>query len=352
LPDSAQITTARDQAILGRAIQERFPTYYKYFQTRSFVFRGRTIGNHNALLGRVDGVDGIKTGYIRASGFNLVTSVRRDKRHVVAVVLGGSSASSRDARMRQLLSEHMASAATKRTAPVIAESGAAKVEPRAASAQRAAPAAADAADPDKGGRRFDLASASSVPVHLDLPPAAQPPRAAPGSSDPIQPVLVKTFNVKGSGAIQPTAPPPFAGLPRASEPPRAAASATKGDALPPPPPGARPGVLGTLPVGVAMAAAPAEPAAPASQPVKPRPRNGWIIQVGAYPDEGEAKRKLDAVKSKAQRHLASADPFTEPTVKDGTTFYRARFAGLDKEQAEAACKYLKRNDVECVAIKN
>ena len=97
LPDDDQITTARDQSILGRAVQERFPRYYKYFSTRSFTFRGQSIGNHNRLLGRVEGVDGIKTGYIRASGFNLVTSVHRGNRYVVAVVMGGSSAGSRDA---------------------------------------------------------------------------------------------------------------------------------------------------------------------------------------------------------------------------------------------------------------
>ena len=88
LPDDDQVTTARDQAILGRAIQERFPRYYKYFSTRSFTFRGQSIGNHNRLLGRVEGVDGIKTGYTRASGFNLVTSVHRGNRYVVAVVSG------------------------------------------------------------------------------------------------------------------------------------------------------------------------------------------------------------------------------------------------------------------------
>src|SRR5262249_60631979 len=74
LPHDDQVTTARDQATLGRAIRERFPVYYKYFQTRSFVFRGETISNHNNLLGPVEGVDGINTGFIRASGFNLVTS--------------------------------------------------------------------------------------------------------------------------------------------------------------------------------------------------------------------------------------------------------------------------------------
>ena len=130
LPDDEQVTTARDQSILGRAIQERFPRYYKYFSTRSFTFRGQWISNHNRLLGRVEGVDGIKTGYIRSSGFNLVTSVNRGNRYVVAVVMGGSSAGSRDARMRELISEHIAHASTKRTAPMVAEAEP-KPEPKA-----------------------------------------------------------------------------------------------------------------------------------------------------------------------------------------------------------------------------
>jgi D-alanyl-D-alanine carboxypeptidase len=380
LPNDAQVTTARDQAILGRAIQERFPTYYKYFQTKSFVFRGHTIGNHNRLLGHVEGVDGIKTGFTNASGFNLVTSLRRDKRHVVAVVLGGSSAGSRDSRMRELLSQYVPSAATKRTAPMIAEAATPKNEaarnegPKVDAIKlemaKNEPAAVRAgpAEAKPEGQRFDLASASSVPVHLDLPSAsAAPQRAAPGSNDPIQPVMVKTFNVKGNNTVASAATAPFAGLPRSNEPARAdparteptrteparaAAPAPAGDALPPPPPGARPGVLGTLPASVAMATPPADPAPAAPQAAKPRPRSGWIIQVGAYPDEDEAKRRLGTVKIKALRLLSDAEPFTEPTVKDGTTYYRARFAGLNKDQAEAVCSYLKRNDVECVAIKN
>ena len=112
LPDDDQITTARDQATLGRAIQDRFPRYYRYFATPSFVYRGHAMRNHNKLLGRVEGVDGIKTGYTRASGFNLVSSVRRGNRHIVAVVLGGASGGARDARMRGLIEQHIASAAT------------------------------------------------------------------------------------------------------------------------------------------------------------------------------------------------------------------------------------------------
>src|SRR6185436_14533924 len=88
LPDEDQLTTARDQATLGRAIQDRFPRYYRYFATTVFNYRGQSIRNHNRLLGNVEGVDGIKTGYTRASGFNLVSSMRRGNRHLVGVVLG------------------------------------------------------------------------------------------------------------------------------------------------------------------------------------------------------------------------------------------------------------------------
>ena len=121
LPDDQQITTARDQAILGRAIQDRFPNYYHYFATRTFEYRGHAIRNHNHLLGTVDGVDGIKTGYIRDSGFNIVTSVRRANHHIVAVVFGGRSAPARDARVRSLIENNINIAAVKRTAPPVVE---------------------------------------------------------------------------------------------------------------------------------------------------------------------------------------------------------------------------------------
>ena len=122
LPADEQITTARDQALLGRAIQARFPIYYRYFSTVSFRFRGKDIHNHNALLGQVEGVDGIKTGYTEASGYNLVVNLRRGDRHIVAVVLGGTSNAKRDARMRELIDEYLPMASVRRTAPQAAES--------------------------------------------------------------------------------------------------------------------------------------------------------------------------------------------------------------------------------------
>jgi D-alanyl-D-alanine carboxypeptidase len=122
LPDDDQITTARDQALLGRLIQKRFPRYYKYFSTESFVYHGATMLNHNHLLGAIEGVDGIKTGFTHASGFNLVTSVHRDGRYIVAVVMGGRSSLERDAQMRELISAQIKGIALERSVPVIAKS--------------------------------------------------------------------------------------------------------------------------------------------------------------------------------------------------------------------------------------
>jgi D-alanyl-D-alanine carboxypeptidase len=107
LPNSAQKTTARDMARLGLALREHYPQHYHYFSTRSFTYAGRKYGNHNRLLGRVKGMDGIKTGYIRASGFNLVSSVEANGRSIVAVVMGGRTANSRNEHMAEIISAYM-----------------------------------------------------------------------------------------------------------------------------------------------------------------------------------------------------------------------------------------------------
>jgi D-alanyl-D-alanine carboxypeptidase len=107
LPDPGQVTTARDMALLGMTLRRRFPQYYSYFSTTSFTFHGRTIRGHNDLIGGVDGVDGIKTGYTRASGYNVVTSVSRGNRKLVAVVMGGDTARSRNASMAALIDRYL-----------------------------------------------------------------------------------------------------------------------------------------------------------------------------------------------------------------------------------------------------
>lgn len=103
LPDDRQVTTAYDLARLGIALQRDFPEYFPYFNTRDFTFRGRLYEGHNRLLGRFPGADGIKTGFIRASGYNLVTSAHRGNYRLIGVVMGGRTAASRDQQMMDML---------------------------------------------------------------------------------------------------------------------------------------------------------------------------------------------------------------------------------------------------------
>ncbi len=106
LPDSAQVTTARDMAVLGMALRERFPQHFTRFSARTFAYAGREVRGHNRALDMIDGADGIKTGYTRASGFNLVTSANRGGKTVVGVVMGEDSAKVRDARMLALFDKY------------------------------------------------------------------------------------------------------------------------------------------------------------------------------------------------------------------------------------------------------
>lgn len=105
LPNRGQMTTARDMAKLARRIIERFPHFYEYFSTPSFTYKGVTYPTHNKMLGHYDGLDGLKTGYIRASGFNLVTSAERKDHRLIGVVFGGKSPRSRDQRMASMLDD-------------------------------------------------------------------------------------------------------------------------------------------------------------------------------------------------------------------------------------------------------
>ncbi|PSJ46758.1 D-alanyl-D-alanine carboxypeptidase [Zobellella endophytica] len=103
LPDSRQTSTARDLAILSLRLMKDFPQHYHYFSTQSFSYKGRTYNSHNRMVRNYAGVDGMKTGYIRASGFNVATSAKRGERRVIGVVMGGKTAQSRDTHMASLL---------------------------------------------------------------------------------------------------------------------------------------------------------------------------------------------------------------------------------------------------------
>ncbi len=444
LPDDEQVTTARDQATLGRAIQDRFPRYYRYFSTTAFNYHGHSIRNHNKLLGNVEGVDGIKTGYTRASGFNLVTSMRRGNRHLVGVVLGGHSGGSRDTIMRGLLAENLEKAATKRTVAAIternssdanadvAEAAAASRPTQAvqvqgavqvASAEPAAPQAERSTAPAPASRSIFAAAAAAVPP----PPAKTEPAktepapftngviqtqqisAIPGSSEPMKPVKVKTVQVKAgqmklasaAGQAEPVTPATNAIPPaRQDVPETSSAMVAKTETnrvgvaksepvrpeqtrpeMPPQPAGhgTGNGILGVLPASslapsstpqastsqastsqVLAYADPAPNAQPQPQPIQQNgaikpvaAHTGWIIQVGALDSETEAQERIEAARNQAKGLLTKADPFTEPVVGKGDKkLFRARFAGLDRDQAEAACRTLKRSDISCITIKN
>ena len=377
LPNDDQITTARDQALLGRAIHDRFPRLFHYFSTLAFQYHGDSIRNHNHLLGRVDGVDGIKTGFTRASGFNLLCSVHRGNRHIVGVVMGGSSGEARDARMRSLIEQHISEASTRRTVSAVADLQ--EEAPGTRAQVRVARADPDDAPGKPANRQVDVrATGTTAVLH-------------PGSTDPIQPVQVKTISLRAAaprpvmtapvtgGASQPAIAPQSVTIEPAASEPRLAATgsgqiayAPPGPAeqpgpLNPPPPSSvtrgRPGVLGTLALhvpgpGTAEPSTPAAeqlrgtptPSAPASRPASSR--GGYVIQLGAFADETEAKQRLKAAQNMAQNLLGNADPFTERVVKGSKEFFRARFVGLEKAEAEAACKYFHRNDIACMALRS
>ncbi len=388
LPNSEQVTTARDLATLGRAIQERFPRYYAYFSTRSFTFRGNVIPNHNRMFGRIEGVDGIKTGYTNASGFNLLTSVKTNGRYVIGVVMGGASAASRDNRMVQLISAALPKAYSGRqmvarmnAAPsqseddvpevAVAAAEAPAPEPAPAAIPAPAPAPVVARAPQvipvpAANPRVAMASAvapvaaeetdSMTTASVPTPPARAVAEAAPaaaqvGSAQPITPVAVKTVAV-----ARPAAP-----------------TATFSN---------QPGILGTLSFTngdmtagqVAQAPVQQSPAQKAIKRVQlasagpteiPRqeaetadvtahPRaGGWGIQIGAYGSVADAQAQLAKAKAKAGAPLSKADSYVEQAVKGSTKIVRARFAGFDAEAAaQKACQALKRNDFSCMVFRN
>jgi D-alanyl-D-alanine carboxypeptidase len=115
LPDEDQITTARDMIKLALHLQDDFPKHYPLFATRTFTYKDETLHNHNTMLENYEGTDGIKTGYTRASGFNLVVSVRRGKKHVVGAIFGGASAAARNAAMRTFLNMGLVKASAEKT---------------------------------------------------------------------------------------------------------------------------------------------------------------------------------------------------------------------------------------------
>ncbi|MBL8582710.1 MAG: D-alanyl-D-alanine carboxypeptidase [Rhizobiaceae bacterium] len=305
LPDANQKTTAHDMAILGLALRRDFPQYYAYFSTKSFTYGRQRLGNHNRLLGRVKGVDGIKTGYTRASGFNLVTSVQDGDRRLVAVVMGGTSGRARDDHMAELIKTYLPKAATRGGAPLVASAS--------------------------GGKT----SAMDTLAKVLLPKRKAPTPQAKPEVEEFQEVAV------AEPEMQPLTRAEEETLeePQAAEPMPAVEQAF---AEPTPAPAPLPAKKSTK---AAKAAVEVDPVQTASVPA------GWAIQVASSPSEPEARQSLDRASKQASKLLASASPFTVPFEKGGVTYYRARFGGFaSKTAAWNACGALKKKKIDCYAV--
>jgi D-alanyl-D-alanine carboxypeptidase len=318
LPNAEQRTTARDQARLGIALRQHFPQYYDYFSTRSFRFGKQTIGNHNRLLGNVRGVDGIKTGYTRASGFNLVTSAQLDGRSIVAVVMGGTSGGARDAQMRKLVAKYMPAASRRGGGNLIAEAPAEPVAPVAE------------ATPQPAATPVAVASAA-----MDLPNTGPVPgmRYADEAADSVEMAYASTKRASDnpvlSGKLAPnTLDAQSAALTR--QEPASADVDTQ--------------------ITNSVAKAETSPAkAEAHSEAKLQPQ-GWVIQIGATPDKAQAMTLLGKAKEKGGKALRDATPFTVAFSSGGAQVYRARFGGFDdQDMAVNACKALKKKGFACWA---
>jgi D-alanyl-D-alanine carboxypeptidase len=346
LPNDQQVTTARDLTILARALEDRFPRYFHYFSTAEFKYAGEVIGNHNHLLGRIDGVDGIKTGYTRASGFNLLTSLHRDGRSLIAVVMGGRTAAARDRIMENLIADHIAEASTARTATMIAD---------ASPAERALPPIRPRSD----------AVAPNIPARASGGRSAEPPIAEGDNAagDDAAPT-VQAAAFAPADAIHPESP---AALPisQTTPPPQAAQDRetsadhgwVKGPAGAPSEPQSATPTPPARPQGseaeAGLAASKETIAARAPAQVEAREggaaQTGWTIQIGAADDLAKANALLIRARARNRSTLSSAKPVTEMVRRGQETYYRARFAVLDSASAVAACRSLKRNGFSCFA---
>lgn len=339
LPDPKQRTTARDMATLAIALIRDFPQYYGYFKRTSFQYRGVNYSGHNKLLKTFPGYDGIKTGYIRASGFNLASSAARDGRRLVVVVMGGTSPSMRDRRVADLLTSGFktqhgtgmllaarAPAAGKVNAalpaPVetVAEDVIAKILVRPAQAETLA----SAQNSEDG---FALAGLKGLAPMLK--PGTRPKTVEMLAAVPVQapkPVL----------APKPVQAPALAPTVAAAHVP-----ATQPILKP-----------GTGPREVALAAAVApEPDSQATTVVW-RPDGDYGIQVGAYSKYNAAQKAAQTATSSEAQLLADARIIIDTQkMSNGSKVYRARVAGLSKGDAQTACRNLKAKRTDCLVLK-
>lgn len=286
LHDKGQVTTARDMAKLARTVIQQYPEYYRYFSTREFTYRGKTYRNHNKLLGKYNGMDGMKTGYINASGFNLVASAVRNNRRIIGVVFGGRSGKTRNDHMAHLL-----------------DRGFVKIK--------------------------DVRYAGLQPPKPDRKPSLQlAANTAPTTT--AQPLLSRHTHLNrklesghfteivGQGDIDPAISNRLeTGLMAISAHTHKKPSAVK---------------LASLP--------PQRPLSPSRTSEHRVHDKNWAVQVGAFSSRAQTDRAVhDAVK-RLPYHLTHISPSVAPLKTNAGWIFRARLNGYTKAQAFQACQVL------------
>ena len=305
LPDPSQTTTAQDLVTLGRRILNDFPEESKIFSTRYFQYGKARFKNHNGLLFSYAGTEGMKTGYTRDSGFNLLTSVRRQDKYVIAVVLGGRSSRHRNARMRGLLDGAWRKAVAFNDIRRLVPEKPADV----------ASAFSDDMMPERNPAFHDSVSERTLSIALAAGGPQEPSVVKPAAEKLAIAALTKADAAEVSNDED------------------EAEAADEGDAA-------------TEAVVAAREEAPAQ--SPGQQQLTLGP---YHVQVGSYLDVAGAKSRLADVAEKASDLLGGHGLLTVPGEVRGKAYYRARFGSFSEDDADKACTKLKRLKIDCLVVR-
>lgn len=364
LHNPAQVSTARDMATLARYIIVRYPNYYRYFSTKQFTYRGKTMTNHNRLMQTYPGMDGFKTGFINASGFNLIASAKHGNTRLIGVVFGGKSWKSRNDHMASLLDTNFAKVrngtayAAKDSTPVTVAAATPAAAPPAPAIKPvyrettittvttgAAPQAATS-----------LSALNAEPRKLVLPPPAAP-AATPQASAADRAVANAEAAINRGEYSELTGEGDYDAInARRVETGLIAAAVYKGDhervreiqqaaALQPsvgtPQPQAQPGTL-QAPAGVQPVSVPANTL---TLPT-PAASNLWSVQIGAYNSRVATDEALRTAHTRLPADLYHASPIVVPLTTQQGVLFRARFGNLTQAQAQDACRYFR----DCIPV--
>ncbi len=325
LPHAQQQSSARDMARLAQVMIRDFPQYYHYFSTESWRFRGNVYHNHNRLLGRYPGMDGLKTGFIRASGFNLVASAMRGRLRLIAVVFGGDTAEARNQRLANLLDQAFAS---RRGTTLIAQGSAPPISVIPGTRPSAVAAAPAAGIPRSLGIASVLAAAplSTAPVSAEDAPINPPvPNRRP------IPATASETAARPAEAMVPIAPSPPAQRRTAQ---RQTASAAGSVAQ------ARPTRRQTTSRTSAVQEEQGDTGA----------TGRWGIQVGAFRNAATSRQAIQRARAQLPGLLGSTSSAVVPVGSGRNRLYQARLLGLEQRTATTACNRLAASRAPCFTI--